>query len=227
MAEWYPATVAEAATASAALLKLSLHVPPQVAQAFEAPGQYHRVRLDGVENPFAIASAPGREPFQYLVRRSPGVAAAWAELPEGAPLEVSLPGGPGFPLAAARGRPLLLVGTGSGFAPLQSALEAVLAEREAFGPVHALVGVHSADELVWEPDVARWAAHRVWVEPVVSTPDGAWRGRVGHVQDHLEELPVRDAVAFLCGQSAMVADVTRALAARGLRPDHVFLNLPR
>jgi NAD(P)H-flavin reductase len=227
MSEWYPATVAEPAVAGAALLELALQVHPEVARAFRAPGQYHRVRIAGVENPYAIASAPGREPFRYLVRRAPGVAEAWASLPAGAALEVSLPKGPGFPLPEARGRRLVLVGTGTGFAPLRSVLEAVLEERSRYGPVQALVGVHAPGELVWAHDLPRWAAEGVRVDAVVSTPDRDWAGRVGHVQDHLAELEVEGGVAFLCGQGAMVADVTRALAARGLTSEHVFLNLPR
>jgi NAD(P)H-flavin reductase len=227
MSEWYPATVAEAATAGAPLVELSLHVPPEVAGAFHAPGQYHRVRLAGAENPFAIASGPGTEPFRYLLRRNPGVAAAWAALPVGARLEVSLPRGPGFPLSVARRRPLLLVGTGTGFAPLRSVVEAVLADRAAFGPVYGLVGVHWSQELLWQPQVARWAAQDIRVEGVVSTPGAGWGGRVGHVQDHLTALPLEGAVAFLCGQAAMVSEVTATLAAGGLHPDHVFLNVPR
>jgi len=227
MTEWYPATIAEAATGSAPLLELALQVPPSVARAFRAPGQYHRVRLQGTDNPFAMASAPGHEPFRYLVRRAPGLAEAWAEPPVGALVEVSMPRGPGFPLAEARGRPLLLVGTGTGFAPLRSVLEAVLEDRAAFGPLHALVGVHAPRELVWAGEVGRWAAQGISVEPVVSTPDAAWKGRVGHVQDHLQVLPTAGAVAFLCGQSAMVSDVIRALGERGLPAERVFLNLPR
>lgn len=229
MSEWYPATVDGAAApgSGVALLELALQVPPEVARAFRSPGQYHRVRLGGAENPFALASAPGREPFRYLVRRAPGVAAAWAALPAGARVEVSLPRGPGFPLAVARGRTLLLVGTGTGFAPLRSVLEAVLEDRAAYGAVHALVGVHAEGELVWAPEVPRWEAGGLAVHPVVSTPGEGWRGRVGHVQDHLAALPTEGAVAFLCGQTAMVSDVTRLLEERGLPAERVFLNVPR
>lgn len=227
MTEWYPATVAEPAAAGALLLELALHVPPEVARAFRVPGQYHRVRVGGAESHYALASAPGHEPFRYLVRRTPGVAAAWAGLGAGAALEVSLPRGPGFPLPVARGRPLVLVGTGTGFAPLRSVVEAVLEDRGAYGPVHALVGVHAPGELVWAPELARWEAQGVAVQHVVSTPDAGWRGRVGHVQEHLQALPTGDAVAFLCGQEAMVSDVTRLLAERGLPAERVFLNVPR
>jgi NAD(P)H-flavin reductase len=226
MSEWYPATVAATARAGAALLELSLHVPPPVVRAFRAPGQYHRVRIGGLENPYAIASAPGRGPFRYLIRRAPGASEAWALLPEGAPVEVSLPQGPGFPLVEALGRPLVLVGTGTGFAPLRSVLEAVLEDRQAFGPVHALVGVHAPLELVWSPELARWERQGISVRHVVSTPDAGWRGLVGHVQDHLLGLPTVAGVAFLCGQAAMVTDVTRAFAERGIPPERVFLNLP-
>jgi NAD(P)H-flavin reductase len=49
---------------------------------------------------------------------------------------------------------------------------------------------------------------------------------VGRVQEHLDDFVVDDAVAFLCGQHAMVNDVREALAKRGLPPERVYLNYP-
>lgn len=229
MSEWFPATVAEAARGRSSLVQLALNVPHELASVFRTPGQYHRVGLDRDDNPYAIASAPGHARFEYLVRRAPGLAERWAALEPGDEVRVSLPHGPGFPLGLARGHSLVLVATGAGFAPIRSALELVAEQRAAFKSVRAVVGVHAPDDLAWDADLPRWARRDIIVHQVVSTPDARWSGRVGHVQDHLEALaPAEDdAVAFLCGQPEMVAEVGAELGRRGVPPGRVFLNLPR
>jgi CDP-4-dehydro-6-deoxyglucose reductase len=191
------------------------------------PGQYHRVRFGAEDNHFAIASGPGDQDFSYLIRPHKALGGRWASLPVGAQVEVGLVEGPGFPLRLARDRSLVLVATGTGFAPIRSVLEAIAAERHAYGPVHALVGVHAPHELAWAADAPRWAALGLHVRAVVSRPDASWAGATGHVQAHLERLPIDDAVAFLCGQAEMVETVSEALAVRGLPPERVFLNLSR
>jgi len=229
MSQWFRATVAEAAQGRSSLVKLALNVPHELASAFRAPGQYHRVRVDQDDNPYAIASAPGHARFEYLVRRAPGLAERWADLEPGDEVRVSLPRGAGFPLGLAEGRSLALVATGAGFAPIRSVLELVAEQRSAFGAVHALVGVHAPEDLAWASDLPRWAKQGIAVHQVVSTPGGRWSGRVGHVQGHLEVLEptLDDGVAFLCGQGEMVAELGAALTRRGVPPEWVFLNPPR
>jgi len=226
MHKWFAATVAETAPGRSTLLQLALNVPHELASTFQTPGQYHRVRIDHDENPFAIASPPGQARFEYLVKRSPGLAARWASLEPGAQVMVSLPHGPGFPLARARGRALVLVATGAGFAPVRSVIEVIAHDRAAYGPVHALVGLRSQKDLAWEADLARWAACGIVVEHVVSSPDGHWSGRVGRVQEHLDILHLGDTVVFLCGQHEMIVDLRAAFGRRGMSKDRVFLNLP-
>jgi CDP-4-dehydro-6-deoxyglucose reductase len=227
MQQWYPATITESVQLGDSLSRLTMRVPREVAGSFLTPGQYHRVRIAESDNHFAIASGPGQPDFSYLVRPHKALGGRWASLPVGAEVQVGPVEGPGFPLRLARDRALVMVATGTGFAPIRSVLEAIAAERQAYGPVHALVGVHAASELAWGADAPRWASLGLHVHTVVSRPDPSWKGATGHVQAHLGRLPIADAVAFLCGQAEMVETVSDALAQRGLPPERVFLNLAR
>src|SRR5262245_57578952 len=89
-----------------------------------APGQFLRARVPGdagEDNHFALASAPG-EPPQLLVKRAPGLSDALIALPPGGALEVSFPEGAGFPVDTHAGRDLVLMGAGTGIAPLRATL---------------------------------------------------------------------------------------------------------
>lgn len=223
---WNRATVRENKFITPGLHQLTLEVPPAVAQAFQSPGQYHRVRVGADEAYFAMASAPGSSRFEYLVRSIGDAAEAWTKQAPGATVEVSTPEGPGFPLAASRGKSLLLIGTGTGFAPLWSVLREVRRDRSAFQHVRALYGVGDESHLVWRDELDGLKGEDIIVEPVLEHPHDDWEGRVGRVQTHLDDLPVHDAVAFLCGHPAMISDVRQLLAKRGIPPSSTFLNVP-
>lgn len=225
MRAWSHATVITADEVGPGLALLRLDVPAAIASTFHSAGQYHRLRVgDGPEAVLAMASAPGETPFEYVVKRAGDGGALLGAATAGGALLVGPAEGHGFPLDAAAGRPLLLVGTGTGFAPLRSVVLSVLRQRQRFGPVTALYGAATPGHLVWARDFDDWAAHGVAVRATVTQPDADWAGRVGRVQAHLEALAVDDAVAFLCGQAEMVRDVRGALERRGLPAGRIFLN---
>jgi NAD(P)H-flavin reductase len=178
----------------------------------------------GKDAVFAIASAPGAAHFEYLIRANDGVAGQWVKQAPGQTVEVGLPEGAGYPLERARGRTLLLVGTGTGWAPLRSVLQTIRARRADFGPVHALYGAHEPSQLAWAEEFPQLAGEGITVRPTVSRAAPGWTGDTGRVQHLVTHLPTEDAVAFLCGQSEMVEEVTRALGVRGVSADRVFLN---
>ena len=227
MPKWSTATLLKNERIAPALHRLWLTVEDDVAAAFHVPGQYHRVRLpQGSESVFAMASAPGSTEFEYLVRGVGETADQFIALGVGAQVQVSLPEGPGFPLDRAVGRPLLLIGTGTGFAPLRSVLLTARKDLSRFGPVHVLYGAHDVDQLAYRDELEAWPAEGISVRSTLTRPEAGWTGAVGRVQQHLAHLPVERALAFLCGQAQMVSDVTQALISRGMARNDVFLNLP-
>ncbi len=227
MEQWFKGRVTASVRVSDRLLRVSVDVPHEVASSFHTPGQYHRVRSDpaSAARLVAVGSAPGVKAFEYFIRLNEP-ADELSSLPADADLEVTLLEGPGFPINLARGRPLVMVATGTGFAPTRSVLEAIAADRQRFGPVSMLVGVHSVVELPHPDELDRWARAGLTVQTCVSQPPPGFSGRVGRVQQHLSTLTLDDAVAFLCGQSAMIDDVTLAFGERGLPGERVYLNIP-
>ncbi len=225
MSGWSKATLTQNDVVGPGLNRLTLEVPAAVASGFHAPGQYHRVRApSGEEATFAIASAPGSNRFEYLIRENEGVAGELAALAPGEEIRVGMPDGPGFPIERARSHPLLLIGTGTGFAPLRSVIRALLKHRTVYGEVHGAYGVLTPAHLAFAPEMPEWESARIHITPTVTGPSLHWKGAVGQVQALLARLPTQNAIAFLCGQSEMVQQVTRLLEQRGVPADRVFVN---
>lgn len=228
MSGWSTATLTQNDVVGPGLHRLKLDVASKVARSFHAPGQYHRVRVpSGDDATFAIASPPGNEAFEYLIRVFDGVAGEWTSLPVGAEVQVSLPDGPGFPLGEARGKNLLLIGVGTGFAPLRSVIHTVMRDRSAWGRVSGAYGVLTPAHLAYRHELADWAAAGVHITPTVTNGTPEWQGRVGQVQEIVRTLPVDGAVAFLVGQPEMTREVTDLLVQRGLPEGQAFLNFGR
>jgi NAD(P)H-flavin reductase len=224
MSGWHLSTVTGLVPLVDELFTLTVSVPPAIAKAYHTPGQYHRLGLgEGAASTLAMASPPGHESFEYVIKRQ-GAAAALGTLAPGAQVKVSLPEGKGFPLAVAEGRTLLVIGAGTGVAPLRAVLKHVAQHRGRFGKVVALFGLRTHGHLPWPEEVAPLAATGLDVRVTLTAPHAGWAGLTGRVQAHLGALPVDDAVAFVAGPQAMLAEATAALGTRGLPPERVFKN---
>ncbi|MDP3152679.1 MAG: NAD-binding oxidoreductase [Archangium sp.] len=225
MSGWSKATLTQNDVVGPGLNRLTLEVPAAVASGFHVPGQYHRVRApSGEDGTFAIASAPGSDRFEYLIRENEGVAGELAALAPGEVIRVGMPDGPGFPYERARAHPLLLIGTGTGFAPLRSVIRTLMQHRAVYGEVHGAYGVLTPAHLAFGPEMADWESAHIHITPTVTAASAAWKGEVGQVQALLARLPMQNAIAFLCGQNEMVQQVTGLLEQRGVPADRVFVN---
>lgn len=173
---------------------------------------------------YSIASAwDGREPPVLSLAIGPGTGAeVLAGVGPGAELELAGPFGT-FALPAASGA--LLVGAGTGIAPLHAFVEESLARGDTF-PLLLVVGARTQDDLLWHAELTALAARfpRFGYEPVLSQPSATWTGRRGYVQDHVRELAPRLPAGFIvraCGSVTMVESSLRVLAELGVGTERV------
>jgi CDP-4-dehydro-6-deoxyglucose reductase len=234
------ATVVERDDLTGTVLRLRVR-PDGGIPTFRA-GQYFALglRVDGhfVQRPYSAASPPGTSAdLEFLVRLVPGGAltpSLWM-LGPGDRVRIGPPKGL-FRLDPGDHRRHLFLATGTGIAPLVAMLAERLAWRgggsflpDRAGPPIIVHGVAHVLELVGRDRLERLAAGGAIVyEPAVSRPgdplNAGWSGRTGRL-DALVETIARDvtldasaAVAYLCGNPAMITAVGPRLAAFGLPP---------
>ena len=180
------------------------------------------VRAEGQDLflPYSIASAcdpekPGQ--FELAVAFHAG-ADQMDALELGARLEVEGPFG-SFVWQAAPSPSALLVGVGTGIAPLRALIEEELT-RASTTRLLLIAGHRAADDILFSDDFERLAAAhaRFHFIPTLTLPNTNWQGQRGRVQAQLVEavsaLGALD--AYVCGRVDMVREVVAALEAHGV-----------
>ena len=209
-----PATVQSLVGLSSKIARLRLHTTQPMEYR---PGQFVNVRRDdGLIRSYSLASVPQQDNYLELhVQRSPqGQMSGWIhdQLKEGDTVQVSTPRGECYYRPNALDQPLLLVGTGSGLAPLYGVIRDALRlghrgplwlfhgsrKREGLylvNELHALANAHSNFNYVpcvsGEPGVDGYVSARADAAAIQQHPDlKSWR-------------------VFLCGHPDMVKTAKR------------------
>lgn len=196
------------------------------------PGQFDMLYALGVgEVPISTSGPPGREgPLTHTIRAVGAVTERLCAAEPGSVIGVRGPFGTPWPLDGAVGGDLVIVAGGIGLAPLRPAVHDVLARREAFGAVSLLVGARSPADLLYLHDLEHWRGRLdLDVEVTVDAAGADWRGRVGLVTTLLPRVEIDPdrATALVCGPEIMMTFVARALRARGLPPERIWVSMER
>jgi CDP-4-dehydro-6-deoxyglucose reductase len=201
---------------------------PEVEKFEFVPGQFVSLSAEiggkEITRAYSIASRPDRNRFELCLNlvNDGHFSPLLFGMEPGETVEVAPP--LGFFVWRRPENEAILVATGTGIAPFRG----MLAQRfppgvvEAPGPakVHLVFGVRFATHLMYRGEFEQMArehsAFDFW--PVLSRPDADWRGRTGHVQEHVMESlgERRDVDIYICGLKAMVDDLRGRLKAAGM-----------
>jgi CDP-4-dehydro-6-deoxyglucose reductase len=197
-------------------------------------GQYLDVLLQGGgRRSYSIASTPqvgGIGEIELHVRHYPGGQFSdrlFAAAPPAGMLQIEAPLG-GFFLRDEGTGPVILLATGTGFAPIQSMVEdAIRSGRAAREGFHVYWGAREAADLYRLERAMQWASEAPGVRftPVLSgPPPQGWTGARGHVQDVVlrDFADLAQAQVYACGSEAMVESARRALVDGRALPEERF-----
>ena len=212
------------------VMKLQLKLPETERLQFMA-GQYIEILLkDGKRRAFSIANAPHDDAYIELhIRHVPDGHFGdfvFDGLKEKTLFRIEGPLGSYF-LREESDRPIILMGGGTGFAPLKGMLE------HAFyinfdRPIHLFCGVRAKSDLYMDDMVKAWLKQHKNLKytPVLSDPDDAddWQGEVGFVHEsvvrHYPDLSGYD--VYLSGPPPMVKAGMDLFYERGLPETQIY-----
>ncbi len=175
-------------------------------------GQYLQIFLpDGDRRNFSIANAPqGSDGVELHIRHIPGgrfSEQVLSNIKIGDKLDVELPYGDFFVRRDSRTK-IILLATGTGFAPVKSIVEDAL-KRGDERPMRLYWGARRREDLYLLDLPQKWLGQASWFSfvPILSEPDGEWRGRTGlvHQAAMADYSDLSDVEVYACGNPLMIA----------------------
>ena len=210
------------------VIRLYLKLPEGERLQFLA-GQYLNFILpDGTKRAFSIANAPhDDESIELHIRHVSGgtfTDMLFNGMKEKTILRIEAPLGSYF-LREDSNRPVILMGGGTGFAPIKGIIEHAL-QIGIDRPIHLYWGVRSRDDL-YLPELPKdWAERypNVSYTPVLSEPDADWEGEKGWVHEQVvadyPDLSGHD--VYMSGPPPMIDAGKQAFIERGLPGENLF-----
>ena len=195
------------------------------------PGQYVRMGFPCLKEPapayFAIASSPwDKDGFEFVIKCTAGMSEKLASLALGSELEIEGPMGKGFDLEPFRNHDVILMGVGTGIAPLRSVWRNLIQHREDYGKVSIYAGFLTAFHRLLTDEMDELSEYDIDVSVSLATGHQDWDGAVGYVQHALEADAVNgeNTVVCLAGMSVMVDACTQTLHNLGFNDERILLN---
>jgi NAD(P)H-flavin reductase len=222
------ATLTELRLLSSDVMQARLHCDGQI--SFRA-GQYVTVVREGsVARSYSIASLPEDGDLELHIRRIPGGRMSnWFHdvAKVGDRVSVLGPSGDCFYVPGREDQPLLLVGTGTGLAPLYGILKDTIRHGHR-GPVHLFHGAVHRGGLYLTEELRRLAAQHAHVEytPAVLNGDGSGEIAVGPIdQVVFKRLPKLSGWrGFVCGDPALVQMLKKKLFLSGMGSRDIYAD---
>jgi len=213
-----PARISQIIQLSNDIIEIQLRFPPSVDFKF-LEGQYLYVLWSGIHRSYSIASTSLDKEVTLLVKKvEQGVMSDYwfnqAKLND--LLRIEGPKGTFF--LRNKERPLVMLATGTGIAPIMSILHK-LDQDENYQQLQSISlfwGNRFADDFVWQPEFKNITVN---LEKVISKPDSRWAGEIGYIQNIALEVlgnKVIDFDVYACGSNEMIQSAKHTFIQAGL-----------
>jgi len=195
------------------------------------PGQFVNLRrYDGLARSYSLAGLPDDYFLElHVQRKQNGAMSNWIfdTLKAGDEIELQGPQGECFYRDDDPEQPMLLIGTGTGLAPLVGIARAALAAGHR-GEIYLYHGTHAASGLYLRDAIEALAARHanLLYRPCVSgvEPPGAFLAGRAHAIALRSHFHLDGWRVYLCGLPQMVHEVHAAVLARGALPEHIHAD---
>ncbi len=235
-----PVRVEEKNIINADVMIMTLKLPSQERLCFKA-GQYIEFLLkDGKRRAFSIANAPhidqSLELHLRLIPEGEFTTYAFEDMPEKTIMRIEGAMGD-FYLREETDKPVLMVATGTGFAPIKGMIEYMLQEKIQ-REVSLYWGARTLQDLYQLELAQQWVEQHTHIRfiPVLSQPleTDEWDGFTGYVQDAvlydfesgvLSGHALSQYEVYCCGVPEMVSETQSKLIKKGANADAFFADL--
>jgi NAD(P)H-flavin reductase len=221
-----PVRVAEALRETADVVTLAIEPP---AGFHYEPGQFNMLSVPGIGDVPISISGFDDSVLEHTIRAVGAVSDALAELRPGDKLGLRGPFGSTWPLAEARGRPVMLIAGGIGLAPLRGTMHALVRDPTACDHVTLLYGARTPDDIIFDAELLGWDANaHADVSVTVDRGTRRWAGNIGVVTQLMrrKDLPP-EGIYMICGPEVMMRHVLHMLHTANVPDTNIYVSMER
>ena len=209
----------------------TIRIEPKEPITFKT-GQFVELTVPGVgEAPFTPSSRPAIKNLMELTIMNVGkVTEKVHELKKGDIVGVRGPFGKGYPIDSFKGKEILVVGGGCGFAPIRSLMYELFDRSGEFKKLFFRGGCKTPQELLYRGEIADWAKRKdLDLKLTVDKGDSGWKGNVGVVTTILDgvEMDYESGIAIVCGPPIMMKFSTKKLIEMGFKEENIYLSMEK
>ncbi len=195
-------------------------------------GQFIELTIPGVgEAPFTPSSRPSiKDTIEVTVMRVGKVTETIHRLKKGETVGLRGPFGTGYPLEEFKGKEVLVVGGGCGFAPLRSLMYEFFDKSNEFKALFFRGGCKTPQDFLYRKEIETWAKRDdLDLVLTVDEGDGIWKGNIGVVTTILDGIPIDTVkgIAVVCGPPIMMKFSTKKLLELGFKERNIYLSMEK
>jgi len=200
------------------------------------PGQFVQVSMLGIgEMPISISSPPnGGNTFEMSIRTVGELTNLFNRLGAGDEFYIRGPFGHGFDddiLAEMKGKHVVCVAGGCGYAPSRSLIKKLIADKESYEKVSVLYGCKNSQDRLFPEELEEMykIGGNVEVLETVDKGDDSWKHNVGLITTLIPmcEMDTENTIVTIVGPPIMYKFVIRELLAKGIKKENIFVSLER
>ncbi len=192
------------------------------------PGQFVMTSLLGIgECPISIASFSNKH-VDLCIRNVGNVTNAIHKLKKNSKIFIRGPLGNGYPMEKFLEKNIILIGGGTGVAPLRGVVEYILAKRKKFKNADIFLGYRSPDDILFKRDFKEWKK-KFNFYITVDKGDKKWKGNIGVVTKLLEKHKPnnKNSIVVICGPPIMIKFIVQTLKKFGFKDEQIYISLER
>ncbi len=195
------------------------------------PGQFIEVSILGVgEAPMSICSN-SEEYFEMSVRNVGRVTSKICQLKKGDIIGIKGPYGRGYPMEKLQGNNAIIIGGGSGVAPVRGIIQNIINNRDKFKNVNLYFGYRTILDMLFANDFKEWEKHNINIDVIFSEksthPKYPREGLITEILEGPNFESHHEKIVFICGPPVMINAVTKKLLNFGFNPDQIFISEER
>ncbi|MBW2967202.1 FAD/NAD(P)-binding protein [Candidatus Woesearchaeota archaeon] len=199
-------------------------------KADHEPGQFVQITLPGIgEAPISICSY-SKEFMEFHVREVGNVTNAVSKLQKGDRLFIRGPYGKGYPMEKFIGKTLIIIGGGSGVAPLKGILSYLDKHRSSYQDILLYFGFRDHNEIIFKDQMKQWKKkYQLNLSVDKNVGKSHMPCDVCFITDLLAKakLNPENKVVFICGPPVMMKIAIDILKNKGFTEDQIYISAER